>query len=159
MPKVIDLPTATSMDSGDYFVMEESTGGTKKITRANALAANIVTASSSLTSVPSGSYTTLCSMSLTKGTWIVTGQIRITANANYEINAAISTSPSTGEAIEGGYVQMQATTGIPLIATTISRQITVSATSQTIYLIMRQYSGSAKATTEGQNNMKAVRIA
>lgn len=38
MPKVIDLPTATSMDNGDYLIMEESSGGTKKITRANAFA-------------------------------------------------------------------------------------------------------------------------
>lgn len=35
MPKVIDLPTATSMDNGDYIIMEESGGGTKKITKAN----------------------------------------------------------------------------------------------------------------------------
>lgn len=37
MPKVIDLPTATTMDSGDYFVMEESSGGTKKITKGNSV--------------------------------------------------------------------------------------------------------------------------
>lgn len=37
MPKVIDLPTATSMDDGDYLLMEESTGGTKKITKYNAI--------------------------------------------------------------------------------------------------------------------------
>lgn len=36
MPKVIDLPTATTMDDSDYLLMEESSGGTKKITRANA---------------------------------------------------------------------------------------------------------------------------
>lgn len=51
MPKVIDLPTATTMDSGDYFVMEESTGGTKKITRANSVdkvttVSNIITRTS-----------------------------------------------------------------------------------------------------------------
>lgn len=37
MPKVIDLPTASSMDDTDYLLMEESSGGTKKITRANAI--------------------------------------------------------------------------------------------------------------------------
>lgn len=37
MPKVIDLPTATTMDNDDYLLMEESTGGTKKITRGNAV--------------------------------------------------------------------------------------------------------------------------
>lgn len=37
MPKVIDLPTASTMDDGDYLIMEESTGGTKKIARINAL--------------------------------------------------------------------------------------------------------------------------
>lgn len=37
MPKVIDLPTTSSIDNGDYLIMEESTGGTKKITRGNVL--------------------------------------------------------------------------------------------------------------------------
>lgn len=36
MPKVIDLPTVTSMDGADYLIMEESGGGTKKITKSNA---------------------------------------------------------------------------------------------------------------------------
>lgn len=36
MPRVIDLPTATTMDDGDYLIMEESTGGTKKIQRQHA---------------------------------------------------------------------------------------------------------------------------
>lgn len=40
MPKVIDLPTATTMDDSDYLLMEESSGGTKKITRANANVSN-----------------------------------------------------------------------------------------------------------------------
>lgn len=37
MPKVIDLPTTSAIDNGDYLIMEESTGGTKKITRGNTL--------------------------------------------------------------------------------------------------------------------------
>lgn len=35
MPKVIDLPTSTSMSDSDYLIMEASGGGTKKITKAN----------------------------------------------------------------------------------------------------------------------------
>ena len=42
MPKVIDLPTETSMDNGDYLLMEKSTGGTKKITRENAVNLNAI---------------------------------------------------------------------------------------------------------------------
>ena len=37
MPKVIDLPTSTSMSDSDYLIMEASGGGTKKITKNNAL--------------------------------------------------------------------------------------------------------------------------
>lgn len=37
MPKVIDLPTSASMSTSDYLIMEESGGGTKKISRWNAL--------------------------------------------------------------------------------------------------------------------------
>jgi len=35
MPKVIDLPTSTSMSNSDYLIMEASGGGTKKITKQN----------------------------------------------------------------------------------------------------------------------------
>lgn len=45
MPKVIDLPTSTSMASSDYFVMESSGGGTKKITKANVEAVSSTTIS------------------------------------------------------------------------------------------------------------------
>lgn len=41
MPKVIDLPTTSAIDNGDYLIMEESTGGTKKITRSNMLGATL----------------------------------------------------------------------------------------------------------------------
>lgn len=37
MPKVIDLPTSTSMSTSDYLIMEASGEGTKKISRWNAL--------------------------------------------------------------------------------------------------------------------------
>lgn len=37
MPKVIDLPTSSSMNNNDYFVMESNGGGTKKITKSNAV--------------------------------------------------------------------------------------------------------------------------
>lgn len=37
MPKVFDLPTVTDMDDADFFLMEESTGGTKKINKSNAV--------------------------------------------------------------------------------------------------------------------------
>lgn len=50
MPKVIDLPTSTSMSDSDYLIMEQSSGGTKKITRGNAIptstASGIVTRTS-----------------------------------------------------------------------------------------------------------------
>lgn len=42
MPKVIDLPTATTMDDDDYLIVEKSSGGTKKITRSNAVNLNSI---------------------------------------------------------------------------------------------------------------------
>lgn len=53
MPKVIDLPTATSMDEADYFLMEESGGGTKKITRSNSVD-KITTVSNPVTQTSGG---------------------------------------------------------------------------------------------------------
>lgn len=41
MPKVIDLPTVTSMANGDYLLAEKSTGGTEKITKGNMLGATL----------------------------------------------------------------------------------------------------------------------
>lgn len=99
MPKVIDLPTATTMDDGDYLLMEESTGGTKKITRANALSpiGTMYSAVSSVTSV-SGSNATVnfASVTVPAGTYVVCAQCRMqnpnneTVMVNFEINDASS---------------------------------------------------------------------
>lgn len=41
MPKVIDLPTVTSITSSDYLIAEASGGGTKKITLKNAIGSGL----------------------------------------------------------------------------------------------------------------------
>lgn len=85
MPKVIDLPTATTMDSGDYFVMEESTGGTKKITNNNVLSNRAY--SGSLTS---SNYTTTLN-ALPSG-----------ANGIYQTDATTSSFFSKGDSSATG---------------------------------------------------------
>lgn len=58
MPKVIDLPTATMMDDNDYLIMEESSGGTKKITKANveAVTSSTISVASGFTAAENAVY-------------------------------------------------------------------------------------------------------
>ena len=159
MPKVIDLPTATSMDDGDYLLMEESSGGTKKITRANALSpiGTTVFAAGTATSLPNGTNTNLASLTLQKGTWIVVGQAYWEGSSTTTNWACISTSSASLQISNGGYEKAIATQ----IGMSLSRIITVSSTSQTIYLVGYQNSGLAvsMAGAPGRNNLTAVRIA
>lgn len=160
MPKVIDLPTATTMDDGDYLLMEESTGGTKKITRANALSpiGTIVSESGTLTSIPNNSNTDLCTLSLSRGKWIVVGQSYWEGGSNFSNWACISTASATKQISYGGFQQMGASSEI---AMSLTRVINVTGTSQTIYLVGYQNSGSAKgiAGAPMRNNLNAIRIA
>lgn len=77
MPKVIDLPTSTSMSNSDYLIMEQSGGGTKKITRANALSpiGTVIEAeNSAAVTVTNNTATSLCSISLPAGQWVIDGR-------------------------------------------------------------------------------------
>lgn len=88
MPKVIDLPTATSMDNSDYLLMEESTGGTKKITKSNfeAPSSSTITPASGVTVVQNKNYVYkagrvvqfvywVSGVSLTSNSWTVIGTL------------------------------------------------------------------------------------
>lgn len=159
MPNVIDLPTATTMDDSDYLIMEESTGGTKKITRANALFKNIVTGAASVTNLASGTTTTMASCTLTKGVWIVTAQARFAnASGNYRIIANISLSGAL-EAADGGFVQISNTTGNYAPSFNAVRVLNITAASKTVNLVGQQNSGAAIDVSSTDTLIKAVRIA
>lgn len=119
----------------------------------------VISASSSLTSIATGTYTNVCSMSLTKGTWVVAGQFQCTGSAAFRVITSIATSTGSGQPLEGGYAIGAATTSTVSFAQNVVRILTVTGASQTVYLIANQNSGSAKAMTEGQSLMRAVCIA
>lgn len=160
MPKVINLPIATQMDETDYLIMEESTGGTKKITRANALSpiGTIVSAVGTLTSIPHNTNTDMCSISLTKGKWVVVGQSYWECRAGFSCWACISTASAQKQISYGGFQQVTST---PETAMSLTRIIDVTSASQTIYLVGFQNSGSAQSIsgTPQRNNIYAIRIA
>lgn len=119
----------------------------------------VKSASSTLTSLPSGSTTNLCSVSLTKGTWVVTGQVTCTGSGSFRMVGAISTLSGDYQFTSGGYCIAAVTSSLPMIGLTPVRIIEVTAASQTVYLVANQNSGSAKAMTSGRSSMRAVCIA
>lgn len=163
MPKVIDLPTATTLDSGDYLIMEESSGGTKKITADNALTALQVgytpsSATADVTTVPNSTVTKIAEITLPKGKWIVSACVRFTnTSGNFRAAAAISLS-STGINYGYGFMQMSVTSDNTNPAMNVTRILNLSA-STTIYLVAFQSSGSSLTIPSGDNRITAIKIA
>lgn len=117
-------------------------------------------AASSLTSVASGTNVNLCSMTLTKGTWIISAQTYWDGQANYVNEASISTASATLQNLDGGYTQFPSTTAATRVSANLSRILTVTSASQTVYLVAWHNAGSAKNTfAAARNCMHAVCVA
>lgn len=161
MPKVIDLPTASSMDDSDYLLMEESSGGTKKITRGNVLSnigSNYQYVETTLTQLPTGSggvHTNVASITLTPGVWIVQGNVRHGGSYN-GLGAMGLSRTSQASDLTLAYVQYAVSTATtnPSHTVCIVRSITQA---ETLYLVAFQNSGSTKDLSVG--NIRAIRIA
>lgn len=161
MPKVIDLPTATSISYADYLIMESNGGGTKKIAYQKALPAkdNIQYAPRpASSSVASGSDTDLTSMTLSEGLWIVIGQMSIfnSIGRSYKIGVGISSASQDMQLGGGGAtIVMSLTSGASIVH--VSRIIAFSAPT-TVYLVGTQASGSSQTINTYDTNMRAVRV-
>lgn len=159
MPKVIDLPTATTMDDGDYLLMEESTGGTKKITKSNALKNSYLSAGNSgSVSIPARTRTDVCSLTLTPGVWVITGQVTSDGGSTTGMaSLCITTQSGTNQYTVGGYFAQNIEAGWKSITT--SRIINVTASSQVVYLTFYHENGSNRNIPGTNNaNMQAVRV-
>lgn len=160
MPKVIDLPTATTLDSGDYLIMEKSSGGTKKITKSNALS-NIGTTPSSVaastSTLVSGAWTSIGTMSLDAGVWVVSAQINFTSiSGTFRIGMNIS--------VDGTLDNKYGCIVIPFSGSS-SQAVVLNATrivnfanGGTIYLLGYQTSGSSVPIGTSASRITAVRI-
>ena len=156
MPKVIDLPTATTMDDSDYLLMEESSGGTKKITRANAVSpiGTIYSAVSSVNSLPTSSATVIASLNLQKGSYVVNAQFRAAPGSGFHYYVSIST---TSGFQSPGLVMFPASASTDATFT-MSRPLSLSSAG-TVNLVAYQGSGSAKTLNTPYCRLDAIRIA
>lgn len=118
----------------------------------------ILTESSTMTSLPSGAETNLCSVTLTKGKWVVVGQFRMRGSAAFQFSVGISTA-SGSQQVTAGYAQLPVTANTNNVSTCVHRIINVTASSQTIYLVGWHNSGSAQSMVSGQNSLTAICIA
>lgn len=162
MPKVIDLPTSTSMSDSDYFVMEASGGGTKKITRANALSpiGTVVSGTDVTSIVSSGVRTGVKSITLSKGVWVIIGNVRFNGQlaANTYIEAGIGLF-STGDPNWGTMAFSRAYVPTSITSPSVPTMATYNVTQQTTYyLVAAQNSGASQALDAGASSLRAVRI-
>lgn len=118
----------------------------------------VKTATSSVTSLPSGSSTNICSLSLTKGVWVISGQISmpVASSDSFRLITSITTT-SSDYAYTGAY-NNQTVLGSAQTAVAVSptRIIEVTAASQTVYLTANQNSGSTKTLTASRQVLRAV---
>lgn len=118
----------------------------------------ILSASSTKTSLAKNSETTLCSLTLTKGKWVVVGQFRMQGSAAFQFSVGISTT-SGSQQVSTGYAQLPATTNTNNVSTCVHRIIDVTAASQTIYLVGWHNHSASRSMVSGQNNLTAICIA
>lgn len=160
MPKVFNLPTVTSMSNNDYLLMEGSSGGTKKITKNNALSGigSVVSAVNSQTSIATSTDTNMCQITLSPGTWVISAQMRIgMPSAGKFLVGSISTTSATEQpSIVGGFGQIS--TAIPGFHTVNLSRIYQATENTTIYLVCWHNSGENASTLANQCNLRAVRI-
>lgn len=118
----------------------------------------ILSASSTKTSLARNAETNLCSLSLTKGKWVVVGQFRMQGGAAFQASVGISTASGSQQLTEG-YAQLPVTTNVGNISCSVQRIIDVTAASQTVYLVGWHNHSASRSMVSGQNNLTAICIA
>lgn len=118
----------------------------------------ILSASSTQTSLARNAETNLCSLSLTKGKWVVVGQFRMQGGAAFQFSVGISTT-SGSQQVSTGYAQLPVTSNTNNVSTCVHRIIDVTAASQTIYLVGWHNHSASRSMVSGQNNLTAICIA
>lgn len=120
----------------------------------------ILTASSTKTSLSASSETTLCSLTLTKGKWVVIGQFRMQGGAAFQCSVGISTGST--QQTTAGYAQLPVTTNVGNISCSVQRIFDVTdpnTPTQVINLIGWHNYSSSRSMVSGQNSLTAICIA
>lgn len=120
----------------------------------------VVTGTNTVTSIAASTFTDIVQITLTRGVWVVLGQFRMYAGAAGMAMAGISTTSGAVQTTEGGFAQIATTTNTAQVGISVSRIINVTASSQTVYLVGYQNTGSgiARNITAGQSHLQAVCI-
>lgn len=118
----------------------------------------VVTGTNTVTSIAASTFTNIAQITLTKGTWVISGQIRMYTGFNGTVIGGISTASGAVQAAEGGFAQLYTATALAQCGMSLSRIITVTSASQTIYLVGWQNSGASKNLTAGQSHLQAINI-
>lgn len=117
-----------------------------------------ITGDTSLSTISNGIATNLCSVTLTKGVWVITGTIRIsTGNEAFRVSGSLTTLSGTIVTTgHGGYFQLPATTSMVGFGMNLTRIMNVTTSSTTVYLVCAQQGTSEKTVYDGR--IGAVRI-
>lgn len=129
---------------------------TKTASEINAVG-TVVSATSTVPEMPNSSWTTLAQISLTKGVWVITAQMRIAGAADFFCQMSISTTAGDYTVGDTGWAVFNAYNYLAQVACTTSRIVAPTATT-TYYLTGWQRSGGTKAVNATGNVIKAVRI-
>ena len=111
-------------------------------------------ATGSLASLPDSTNTTVVSLTLTAGTWLVYGKVVMRAGAGGFLTISISTTNNALAAETDGIVTVPANF---YSRTQVVRALTISASQPTVYLVARQTSGSALDLPESPR-WRAIRL-
>lgn len=118
----------------------------------------IVSATSALSEIANATWTTLAQITLTKGVWVITAQMRIgTDGEDFKCQMSISSVAGDYTVGDTGWAVFDTITGLAQVACTTSRIVAVN-DSATFYLTGWQRSGATKAVNATGNVIKAVRI-
>lgn len=117
-----------------------------------------ITNTSALTTISNATATNLCSVSLTKGTWLLVGQLTFPVASADNCRLYASISGSSAQLTYDAYVNVAMIgTAQSQAAVNISRVYTVASTA-TMYLVANQNSGSSKSLTASRNKLTAICI-
>ena len=117
-----------------------------------------ITNTSALTTISNATATNLCSVSLTKGTWLLIGQLTFPVASADNCRLYASISGSSAQLTYDSYVNVAMIGAAQSqAAVNISRIYTVASTA-TMYLVANQNSGSSKSLTASRNKLTAICI-
>lgn len=111
-----------------------------------------------MTTIAPETHTDLCSLTLTKGTWVLTGQMRLQGQANYQAMLGISTNSGAEQPVGGGFGQLSSTPYMTSLSINVARTIVISSSSQTVYLVGWHGYSAARSLDGLQTILSAVKV-